>query len=326
MPCSDGYLSKWISEGAPAIFGSAVEKRQILCDALRQRWKCKDHYQLLIDQDTKPSDIVVVDDEEFYEWLVNAFGVGDHLLSHVAILVHQIPLRNVWLGRLGKPPINAVSWQYCNALKFGHIRLLNHLFDDVKARDKLEKDGIEFCNDGTVSLALDEAACGGMNVFQVAMRKGGLQRLSVMAIQNAAEHGHLDLIVWISEKRPEYVNQRNTSIMDFAARNGHLEIVTWLHNNRTDGCSKAAMDDAAEMGHLEVVKFLHENRTEGCTDWAMNYAAQNGHLDVVEWLFENRLSDCQLEDALLYAKQTHQHHVMEWINHLKTTDIKGKHR
>lgn len=75
--------------------------------------------------------------------------------------------------------------------------------------------------------------------------------------------------------------------MDNAARSGHLEMVKWLHENRSEGCSTRAMDGAASSGHLEVVEWLHQNRTEGGSRAAIDRAAYNGHLEVVKWLTQN---------------------------------------
>ncbi len=43
-----------------------------------------------------------------------------------------------------------------------------------------------------------------------------------------------------------------------ACKGGHLEVVKWLHENRPECCTVRAMDWAAEHGHLEVVKWLQE--------------------------------------------------------------------
>ena len=53
------------------------------------------------------------------------------------------------------------------------------------------------------------------------------------------------------------VTDRCTTIaMDYAAERGHLEIFKFLHENRAEGCTPEAMDVAAANGHFEVVKFL----------------------------------------------------------------------
>ena len=67
---------------------------------------------------------------------------------------------------------------------------------------------------------------------------------------------------WLHENRTEGCT---TLAMNRAAQNGHLHIIKWLHDNRIEGCTTLAMNWAASNGHLHVVQWLHENRTKGCT-------------------------------------------------------------
>ncbi|EQC32335.1 hypothetical protein SDRG_10082 [Saprolegnia diclina VS20] len=109
------------------------------------------------------------------------------------------------------------------------------------------------------------------------------------AMDDAAANGHLDVVIFLHEKRAEGCT---TEAMDNAAANGHLDVVIFLHEKRAEGCTTEAMDRAAANGHLEVVTFLHEKRSEGCTAEALVWAATNGHLDVVAFLHEKRAENC----------------------------------
>ena len=49
--------------------------------------------------------------------------------------------------------------------------------------------------------------------------------------------------------------------MNWAAENGHLPVVQWLHANRQEGCTTLAINWAAKNGHLDIVQWLKENVT-----------------------------------------------------------------
>ncbi|GMF44317.1 unnamed protein product [Phytophthora fragariaefolia] len=121
------------------------------------------------------------------------------------------------------------------------------------------------------------------------------------AMDGAAAGGHLNVVRWLHENRPEGCT---TAAMNMAAANGHLEMVVWLHNNRSEGCTTDAIDAAARGGHLDVIKWLHAHRSEGCTTMAMNNAAATGSLAVLKWLHENCSEGCTaaaMDGAAAYA-------------------------
>nr|XP_012563333.2 secreted RxLR effector protein 124-like [Hydra vulgaris] len=89
--------------------------------------------------------------------------------------------------------------------------------------------------------------------------------------------GKLDLIKLLNQ-----LGYRGTELaIDSAAENGHLEVIKYLHELGTND----AINNAAENGHLEVVKYLHEKGYR-CLNWVFDYAAKNGHLEVVKYLHE----------------------------------------
>ncbi|KAL3657637.1 hypothetical protein V7S43_017440 [Phytophthora oleae] len=89
--------------------------------------------------------------------------------------------------------------------------------------------------------------------------------------------------------------KRSRDAMDEAAAHGHLDVVKWLYANRSEGCTTAAMDGAARNGHLEMLVWLDKITNEGCTKKAMQQAAMKGHLEVVKWLATSRKEGCSVE-------------------------------
>ncbi|EFA82653.1 hypothetical protein PPL_04346 [Heterostelium album PN500] len=114
--------------------------------------------------------------------------------------------------------------------------------------------------------------------------------LSENTVAAVAKHGDVAMLEWLFTR-----NQSQTSsfkMMDLASKHNRLDNVKWLHENRTEGCSKAAMIYASTNGNIQLVKWLHENRTEGCDRSAMNNASANGHFETIEWLSRNRSEGC----------------------------------
>ncbi|KAL2914302.1 hypothetical protein HK105_206251 [Polyrhizophydium stewartii] len=74
-------------------------------------------------------------------------------------------------------------------------------------------------------------------------------------VERAAEHGHLDAVVWLVKHRTD---ECGPEVMDAAATNGHLAVVRWLAEHRTEGCTKQAFVGAASFRHFEVLVYLHK--------------------------------------------------------------------
>lgn len=137
------------------------------------------------------------------------------------------------------------------------------------------------------------------------------------AAEAAAGGGHLGIIRWLHENRPD---DFCSNAMDLAAANGHQDVVEWLFENRREGFTSAALikaaanghlnilcilnqhrvsdcpcinntiDEAAANGHLEIIQFLQN--LDFCSTFAMDSAAQNGHFEIVRWLHLNRSKGC----------------------------------
>ncbi|KAJ0398731.1 hypothetical protein ATCC90586_008658 [Pythium insidiosum] len=186
----------------------------------------------------------------------------------------------------------------------GHLHVVQYLYETVGRRD--------------VDLALSWAASGGrLEVLQYFHAVGIEEGWRSELLTNAANFGHLHVVRWIRENRPDIASERTildcaashglelvryltdhamggatTVALDKAAEAGALDVVRYLHEHRDEGCTTAAMDRAAGRGHIDVVMFLHASRSEGCTTLAMDDAARGGHLEVVRFLHENRTEGC----------------------------------
>ncbi|RLN95849.1 hypothetical protein BBJ28_00020423 [Nothophytophthora sp. Chile5] len=130
-----------------------------------------------------------------------------------------------------------------------------------------------------------------------------------IAMDGAAERGHLEVVKWLHANRTESCT---TAAMNAAAANDHLPVVQWLHANTSEGCTTAAMDSAAANGHLKMVQWLHSNRPEGCTTEAMDNAALNDQLEMLQWLHKNRSEGCTGK-ALDSAVASGHLRVVEWL-------------
>ena len=185
----------------------------------------------------------------------------------------------------GKGHLRIVQWLYqhrtegCSddamylAAGNGHLEVLRFLWEQmgVEEEEKKKKEKEE-----------EEMGKGGVD---------GCVHCSAYVMDNAAAHGHLDVVQWLHRTVPGV--RCTTDAIDRAASNGHLGMVQWLAAHRTEGATCDAMNGAAEHGHLDVVVWLDENGVgKGCTSYAMDRAAENGHLNVVQWLDRVRKATC----------------------------------
>ena len=132
----------------------------------------------------------------------------------------------------------------------------------------------------------------------------------------AAQSGNVMLLKWLSDNNFPC----DEEAMDQAAEHGHLESVMWLHYNRTEGCTYNAINFAAMNGHVEVVKWLHENRTEGYTFIASEFAMKNDHLDVVKYLYSIRPLYAT-KKIIEYAVSNRNQEAIRWILDTYNFDI-----
>ena len=130
----------------------------------------------------------------------------------------------------------------------------------------------------------------------------------------AAEHGHLQMLMYLKEKCnfnvSSYCSKGNTAL-DYAAQSGHLHIVKYLVSECKRNpdmykpfSRKKPLHHASEKGHFDIVKYLiaeckcnEHCVAKGLT--SLQYAALNGHFEIVKYFIEEH--QCIPESALCYA-------------------------
>lgn len=101
----------------------------------------------------------------------------------------------------------------------------------------------------------------------------------------AAEHGHLDCLMFLCKCKYEGYNSYQTTAA--AARGGHLDCLKFLCETNCRWNTPSSTARAAEYGHLDCLKYLRER---GCkwNRWACARAAENGHLECLKYAHENK--------------------------------------
>jgi hypothetical protein len=155
-----------------------------------------------------------------------------------------------------------------------------------------------------------QAAKGGHLEMIKSLHKRDMAELDALAIDAAASGGHLETVCWLHQHVTH--GRCTTNAMDNAALHGHFDVVRFLHINRCEGCSTNAMDGAAKNGHLQIVRFLDKYRIEGCSTKALEYASSNGHLHVVVYLTERHL--CSITESAINGAASNGH--VEVLRHL----------
>lgn len=218
------------------------------------------------------------------QWLYNEYG--DDLFGSVVDWWEDGPYQS--------KTINCVVALEQTVLR-GHLSVVEYLYELVQSFDSKSRKRARD-QDGRTSASVWNAApsaviAGGMGHLDV------LQWLSEkrpdcvfpQVFGHAVKGGHLDVMEWLQRRGEQSCLPLD---VDQAASHGHLSTLQWLQRNITFGCTTAAMDGAAANGHLEVVQWLHEHRADGCTTEAMDGAARGGHLNVVKWLHRHRAEGC----------------------------------
>ncbi len=130
---------------------------------------------------------------------------------------------------------------------------------------------------------------------QVAGNKPFLDRpLFNSAAYRAAEHGRVELMGWLLEKKYRYgLRHRETfetleyEIAKQAAKGGAVECLEWLWENNDASLLKPSAEhmltaEAAAHGRLEALKWLRD-RGVLWNEWTCTRAAAGGHLDVIKY-------------------------------------------
>ena len=113
------------------------------------------------------------------------------------------------------------------------------------------------------------------------------------ALRYASENGHLDVVKYLVEFKPDGANihAQNDDALRWASNNDHLDIVKYLVELKPDGANIHANDDdalilASKNGHLDIVKYLvgADANIHAQDDYALLWASYNGHIEVVKYL------------------------------------------
>ncbi|KAG3110726.1 hypothetical protein PI124_g9654 [Phytophthora idaei] len=168
---------------------------------------------------------------------------------------------------------------------------------------------------GTRSKAIHVAAMAGyVHVLQWLVENHredfvGLRAGCLNPIDRAAQHGHLDAVVWLHENYPEGYSSETLAL---AAQCGRVKVLRWLHTYSSVSCTSEAMVGAAAHNKLSTVKWLYRHGRHEDVRVALMKAAEHGHVSVVAWLyFHNGQSDAV--QAMLIAARSGQLAVVKWL-------------
>lgn len=182
----------------------------------------------------------------------------------------------------------------------------------------------------------EAAECGHLEVLDLLVSKGA--SIGASDLERACVGGHLHVIQWIRDKRPDLAITTNS--VTWAAQNGHLKVLAYLLDNGGDCDNGYATSKAAENGHLEVLDLLVSRGASITTfdleracaggrmhiiKWirakkpdlpistnAVSYAAGHGHLEVLEYLLENG-GDSNNYNATLKAAENGHLQVLQYL-------------
>ncbi|KAL2920121.1 LON peptidase N-terminal domain and RING finger protein 2 [Polyrhizophydium stewartii] len=132
--------------------------------------------------------------------------------------------------------------------------------------------------------------------------------IRINLLDHAAASGRLDVVQRLHEQGVPCT----TLAMDNAAEAGHIGTVAWLSRNRDEGCSPNAIVRAAANGHADVVAYLHKHHNMGNTAAVLRAAIQHGQLRVVEWVYRGTDVRASLYD-LREAREAGHACVAEWL-------------
>lgn len=101
-------------------------------------------------------------------------------------------------------------------------------------------------------------------------------------IQEAAIHGHEELVFWMLNKRWTI---EQSELCDYAARSGNLEFLRKL-DERGLPFSIHVICMASMSGNIHMVRWLREEKGMAIQDCTLQYAAISGDLDVLSYVWE----------------------------------------
>lgn len=151
-----------------------------------------------------------------------------------------------------------------------------------------------------------------------------------VVIATASRVGNENLIYRIFdgyEEKHTLDDRFSQIIADRAAYYGHLNLIIWLHERKLKKIPSSSFTAAASGGHNHIVKYLHANKIEFNIQDVLQAAAWRGNLVMLWWLFNDSKIDSRhwrQEDTegkmMISAIQNTpnaQHHVMTVLKFLK---------
>ncbi|GFH53193.1 hypothetical protein CTEN210_09669 [Chaetoceros tenuissimus] len=131
---------------------------------------------------------------------------------------------------------------------------------------------------------------GDLEMLKLLHEKGlDVSTCSKTILENAAFHGHLDILKWMESLEGSSIESEYRSLFGKAAEGGHLDIIQWGQDIAVDAFQThkySCMIDAAFGGQLELVQWL---RTQGAV-WdffTLHKAASTGSIPLIEYLLQN---------------------------------------
>ncbi|KAH9109450.1 hypothetical protein AeMF1_015478 [Aphanomyces euteiches] len=146
----------------------------------------------------------------------------------------------------------------------------------------------EGLDDSTSSAAMDSAAAHGNLEMVVFLHENCPEGCSYRAVTAAIEGGHQTVLVFLVDHYIHLFSQSMdvTEIFKAAGASGQLDIVQLICQAFPDNSTTSMAEAAAIHGHVHVLEWLHEHRGElGDFSWGERII-KAGHVNVLKWLVQ----------------------------------------
>jgi ankyrin repeat protein len=281
--------------------------------------------------------------------------VLEFLLEHDAAFVQEHVV-NAAGGRTElQRGVQVTSWEARSVVKAaanGHenvaqwlFEVLPHQWDDQElgniVRAALKAGSVGFAQKLLPSTRrlVDYVADCHVDVIEMMLERGLLeprQACAVAAMPTLAAEGRLDLILRITEAKPQLPVDSEAwldcwrSAMVEATTRGRLATLQWLVNHptgqellsQTEARSLDLTCLAAAEGHVEIMAYLYSEGVQDDLEFALMKATQNGRLNAVQWLLRHMMQHSRFADVNLMdeaAKYGHLH-VLQFLHDLKSSE------
>ncbi|KAJ3321361.1 hypothetical protein HDU76_014114 [Blyttiomyces sp. JEL0837] len=238
------------------------------------------------------------------------------------------------------------------ALREGHLGVLDFIVESAKFGDKVAQDCISRLKEFPVFFNLKETAwryangfivrdvgkvrniLGGLEVVLFLKLKGvNLNDFHSTCFKTAIENGDFELLDFLMANQTLAPTQKD--VEEYRSEGAFMALTKFYqtqfptspsfltvnglrfrHEVLRTPCTKETMDTAAARGLLDSVKYLHEHcrcRDGGCTVNALDNAAANNHFDVVKFLLWNRGEGCT-SAAIDYAATAGHYEIVRYLH------------